>query len=204
MNDSEKLKIILKDLIPCIEGKWFLSDGGLLGLIREGDLLEFDDDLDIFILPETKIHWDKLPDKYNYYKDYICYKIYNGLGREPAKIPNWLRYLQYMRLLPKNLGLNRANLLKLASKTYREEVIEMKYKAPWIDIFVLEKDVENEGQYNLPYIWNKTEFYYTKENLELDINYDLGYPINIPHKANEVLERIYGNDYMIENRNFLF
>ena len=80
----------------------------------------------------------------------------------------------------------------------------MNYKAPWIDIFVLEKDVKNEGQYNLLYIWNKTEFYFTKENLKLDINYDLGYPINIPHKAKEVLERQYGKDYMIENRNFLY
>ena len=201
MSDSEKLKIMLKDLIPCIEGKWFVSDGALLGLIRKGELLEFDDDIDIYILPETKIHWDKLPDKYKYYKDYICFKIYNGLGRQPHKISPWIRYNQYMRLLPKNRGLNRANLLKLASKTYREEKIDMNYKAPWIDIILLEKDVENEGQYNLPYIWNKTEFYYTKENLKLDINYDLGYPINIPHKANEVLERIYGKDYMIEDRN---
>ena len=55
MNDSEKLKIMLKDLIPCIEGKWFVGDGALLGLIRKGDLLEFDDDIDIFITPETKI-----------------------------------------------------------------------------------------------------------------------------------------------------
>ena len=204
MNDSEKLKIMLKDLIPCIEGKWFVSDGALLGLIRKGELLEFDDDIDIYILPETKIHWDKLPDKYKYYKDYICYKIYNGLGRQPHKISPWIRYNQYMRLLPKNRGLNRANLLKLASKTYREEVIEMNYKAPWIDIFVLEKDVDSDN-YIIPYYFNKDKlFYYTKENLKLDINYDLGYPINIPHKANEVLERQYGKDYMIENRNFLY
>ena len=137
MNDSEKLKIMLKDLIPCIEGKWFVGDGALLGLIRKGDLLEFDDDIDIFITPETKINWDKLPDKYNYYKDYICYKIYNGLGREPHKISPWIRYLQYMRLLPENRGCNRAELFKLASKTYREEMIQMNYKAPWLDIFVL-------------------------------------------------------------------
>ena len=203
MNDSEKLKIMLKDLIPCIEGKWFLSDGALLGLIRKGDLLEFDDDIDIYILPETKIHWDKLADKYGYYKDYICYKVYNGLGRQPHKISPWIRYNQYMRLLPENRGLNRANLLKLASKTYREEKIDMNYKAPWVDIFVLEKDKDSDN-YIIPYIWNKTEFYYTKENLELDINYDLGYPINIPHKANEVLERQYGEDWMIENKNFSY
>ena len=113
MNDSEKLKIMLKDLIPCIEGKWFVGDGALLGLIRKGDLLEFDDDIDIFITPETKINWDKLPDKYNYYKDYICYKLYNGLGREPHKISPWIRYLQYMRLLPLQVSQRPPTTLKL-------------------------------------------------------------------------------------------
>jgi len=204
MNDSEKLKIMLKDLIPCIEGKWFVGDGALLGLIRKGDLLEFDDDIDIFITPETKINWDKLPDKYNYYKDYICYKIYNGLGREPHKISPWIRYLQYMRLLPENRGCNRAELFKLASKTYREEMIQMNYKAPWLDIFVLEKDKDSDN-YIVPYYFNKDKlFYYTPENLELNINYDLGYKIFIPNKAEEVLERQYGKDYMIEKRNFLY
>ena len=204
MSDSEKLKIMLKDLIPCIDGKWFVGDGALLGLIRKGDLLEFDDDIDIFITPETKINWDKLPDKYNYYKDYICYKIYNGLGREPHKISPWIRYLQYMRLLPENRGCNRAELFKLASKTYREEMIQMNYKAPWLDIFVLEKDKDTDN-YIVPYYFNKDKlFYYTPENLELNINYDLGFPINIPNKAEEVLERQYGKDYMIEKRNFLY
>ena len=204
MNDSEKLKIMLKDLIPCFEGPWFVGDGGLLGLIRQGGLLEFDDDIDIFILPETKINWDKLPDKYGYYKDYMCYKLYDRLGRQPSQISPWLRYNQYIRLLPTNRGLNRAKVLKLASKTYREEMIEMKYKAPWIDIFVLEKDIDTDN-YVIPYYFNKDNiFYYTKENLKLDINYDLGFPINIPHKAKEVLERQYGEDYMIENRNFSY
>jgi len=205
MSDSEKLKIMLKDLIPCIEGPWFLADGCLLGLIRQRDLLEFDDDIDIFILPETKIHWDKLPDKYEYYKDYMCYKIYDRLGREPPPISNWIRYNQYVRLLPENRGLNRADLLKVASQTYREESIKRKYKMPWLDVFVLEKDVENEGQYNIPYYLSKDRHdLYTKENLQLKINYDLGFPVNIPNKAEEVLERQYGKDWMIENKNFSY
>lgn len=204
MSDREKLKIMLRDLIPCIEGKWFVADGALLGLIRQGDLLEFDDDIDIFILPETKIHWDKLPDKYNYYKDYMCYKIYDRLGREPHKISPWLRYNQYIRLLPEHRGFNRAKLLKLASATYREEAIEMKYKKPWLDIFVLEKD-KGSDNYIIPYYFTKDKlFYYTKENLKLNINYDLGFEINIPNKAEEVLERQYGGEYLIEKRDFLY
>ena len=204
MNDSEKLKIMLKDLIQCFEGPWFVGDGALLGLIRKGDLLDFDDDLDIFILPETKINWNKLPNKYGYNKDYVCYKVYDKLGREPATVSPWLRYIQYMRICPENKGSNRAELLQVGSSTYSQERIEMKYKSPWIDIFILEKDIDTDN-YVVPYYFNKDKiFHYTPENLKLDINYDLGYPINIPHKAEEVLERQYGEDWMIEDRNFLY
>ena len=204
MNDSEKLKIMLKDLIQCFEGPWFVGDGALLGLIRKGDLLDFDDDLDIFILPETKINWNKLPNKYNYNKDYVCTKVYDRLSREPATLSPWLRYIQYMRICPENKGFNRAELLQVGSSSYREESIERKYKAPWIDIFILEKDIDTDN-YVVPYYFNKDKiFHYTPENLKLDINYDLGYPINIPHKAEEVLERQYGEDWMIEDRNFLY
>ena len=34
---------MLKDIISCIEGPYIVADGALLGLMREGDLLEFDD-----------------------------------------------------------------------------------------------------------------------------------------------------------------
>ena len=39
------LKEMLHELISYIEGPYFLGDGGLLGLIREKDLLDHDDDL---------------------------------------------------------------------------------------------------------------------------------------------------------------
>ncbi len=64
---------------------------------------------------------------------------------------------------------------------------------------------KDSNNYIIPYYFNKDKlFYYTKENLKLDINYDLGYPINIPNKAEEVLERQYGKDWMIENKNFSY
>ena len=85
MDNKTKLKIMLKDIIKIIEGPYIIADGCLLGLMREGDLLEFDDDVDIYILPETKINWDKLPNKYKYNKDYMCYKIYNGKDQIPVE-----------------------------------------------------------------------------------------------------------------------
>ena len=202
---KEILKEMLKNLIPCIEGKWFVGDGALLGLIRNGDLLDFDDDVDIFILPETKINWNKLPNNLKYYKDYVCYKVYDNRNGRTPQISDWLYFNQYIRLLPEYRGLNRSQLLQVASKTYKEEKIERKYTMPWIDIFILEKDVENDGQYNVPYYFSKDRHdLYTKENLDLKENYDLGFKINIPNKAEEVLERQYGVDWMIENKEFKY
>jgi len=199
-----ELSKMLKNLIPCIEGKWFVGDGALLGLIRDGKLLDFDDDIDIFILPETKINWDKLPANLKYYKDYICYKVYDR-HRQRAQISDWSRYVSYCRILPEHRGKNRAELLQAAATTYREEKIEMEYTMPWIDIFILEKDVEYDGQYNVPYYFSKDRHdYYTKENLELVENYDLDYKIYIPNKAEEVLARQYGSSYMIENKDFKY
>jgi len=202
---KEILKEMLKNLIPCIEGKWFVGDGALLGLIRQKDLLDFDDDVDIFILPETKINWNKLPNNLKYYKDYVCYKVYDDRNGKSPQISDWLYFNQYIRLLPQYRGFNRAELLHVASKTYKEEKIEKKYTKPWIDIFILEKDVENDGQYNVPYYFSKDRHdLYTKENLDLKENYDLGFKINIPNKAEEVLERQYGVDWMIENKEFKY
>lgn len=196
---------MLKDLIPCIEGKWFVGDGALLGILRKKDLLDFDDDIDIFILPETKINWDKLNIKYKSYKDYVCYKVYDERNGLSPPISDWIRYNQYVRLLAENRGFNRAELLQVASKTYKEERIERKYTKPWIDIFILEKDVENDGQYNVPYYFSKDRHdLYTKENLDLKENYDLGFKIYIPNKAEEVMERQYGVDWMIENKDFKY
>ena len=41
---------ILQKLIECIEGEYFVSDGALLGIIREGKLIEYDKDIDIYLL----------------------------------------------------------------------------------------------------------------------------------------------------------
>ena len=54
------LKENLKNLIPAIRGDWFLSDGGMLGIERSGDLIPFDNDLDIYLLPGSSIDPDIL------------------------------------------------------------------------------------------------------------------------------------------------
>ena len=198
---KEELKEILQALIPCISGRWFISDGALLGIVREGDLIDYDDDIDIFIFPDTKLNFDKLPEKYKWYKDYMCFKIYNGNNQKPKIRSDWNRFTQYTGALPMCSGFNRGELFKFSSKIYREERIELQYTVPWIDIFVLEHEEEDE-RYIVPYYFNKKLFYYNYEELELKINYDLGFKIFVPNKAEAILERQYGSEWRIPNSNF--
>ena len=77
----------------------------------------------------------------------------------------------------------------------------MKYTKPWLDIFTLEEDEENK-RFLLPYYFNKKLFYYNYDELQLNINYDLGFKIYIPNKAEAILERKYGSEWRIPNKNF--
>ena len=202
MDNKTKLKIMLKDIIPCIEGKWFVADGALLGIIREGDLLDFDEDIDIYILPETKINWDKLPNKYKYNKDYMCYKIYNGKDQIPVE-NEWLRFLAYKRNCYEYLGFNRAELTSAVSKDYRKQKIIRKYPNLWVDIIPLVHD-NKHNLYRLPYHWNGTEFYFTPDEFKSHIDNSLGFNIKIPKNPREVLKRIYGSNYLIEERDYQY
>tara|TARA_R110000765_G_C18953948_1_gene608801 strand:+ start:2152 stop:2754 length:603 start_codon:yes stop_codon:yes gene_type:complete len=195
---KNKLKIMLKHIIPCIEGPWFVADGGLLGIMREGDLLDFDDDIDIYILPSTKINWDKLPKKYKYYKDYTCYKIYNSADKV-VKSNEWLRYISYKRTLPEYYGCNRAELCEAIAVDYKKEKITRKYPNTWIDIFVLVYDPLH-NIYRIPQHWNGTEFYFTPFECEGTYDTTLGFEIKIPKNPKKVLERIYGSEWLKENK----
>ncbi len=197
---KNKLKIMLKDLIESniFEGPWFVGDGALLGIMREEDLLEFDDDIDIYVLPNTKINWDKLNKKFNYYKDYSCYKIYD---KQDKIISNneWLRYIAYKRTLPQYYGYNRAELTTAICDDYKTEKIIRNYPDSWIDIFVLEYDNHN-NLYRIPQHWNGTEFYFTPYECEGTNNNTLGFNIKIPKNPKQVLERIYGSNWIVEDR----
>ena len=195
--ELEKLKLMLKEIIPIFEGTYFISCGALLGIVREGDLLEHDDDIDIYILPTTIINWYKLPEKYKYFKDYMAFKIYDEANEKPKPSSDWLRYIRYTRTLPKYRGFNRAQLCKAIAPTYRDEIICNLTTLYNIDIFVLENDELND-RYRIPYLWNKKEFYFTKEECKTEIDSTLGFNIRIPRNPKEVLERTYGKEFMIE------
>ena len=202
MENKNKLKEMLQDLIPCIEGKWFVADGCLLGLMRTGDLLDFDNDIDIYILPQTKINWDKLPNKYKHHKDYMCYKIYNGEDTVPSE-NEWLRFLAYKRTCYEYYGYNRAELTKSISKDYRKQKVDRKYPGLWIDIFVLVYD-NKHNLYRIPYHWNGSEFYFTETECDGMHDNRLGFDMILPKNPKQVLERIYGSNWIIEDRDYQY
>ena len=63
---------VLKELEKCLIGKWFIGDGALLGIIRGGGLISYDNDIDIYILEGTEIDLnDSCLKKHQYYKEKI-------------------------------------------------------------------------------------------------------------------------------------
>tara|TARA_R110000823_G_scaffold169539_1_gene301819 strand:- start:9 stop:617 length:609 start_codon:yes stop_codon:yes gene_type:complete len=202
MENKNKLKIMLKDIIKIIEGPWFVADGALLGLMREGDLLEFDSDIDIYILPETKINWDKLDNKYNFHKDYMCYKIYNGEDKIPTE-NEWIRFIAFKRTLPEFYGYSRAELTEAVATDYKSEKIIRQYPNLWVDIISLVYDNKHD-LYRLPYHWNGQEFYFTPDECKGMYDNRLGFDIKIPKNPKQVLERIYGTNWLIEQRDHVY
>ena len=196
-----KLKKYLQMVIPHIEGKWFLSNGGLLGIKRQGDLLQFDKDLDLYIFPDTIVHYDKIDLKLQ--KDYMCNKLYNETDISSAiKGPtDWRRFVSFKTSSPELQGFNRADILAIASYDYRDEIIPDINSSCWIDIFMLENDPANE-RWVVPWYFGGRLFYYTYDELKLVKDSTLGFDIWIPDTAELVLDREYGKDWLIENRNW--
>ena len=198
------LKEMLKEIIPFIEGEWFLSDGGLLGIIRNKDLLDHDDDLDLYLMPNASINIPEDHPKYGIQKYYMDSKVYRK--DEPIYKPNmWIEYLSYLRSIPEAVRMNRAQLFKFAKKRYAYEKIVPEFSKPYIDIFHLKYGNPHHYKYCIP-IWTefKNQFYTIPEVESLQENHDLGFKIFIPKKPEDVLTRLYGEDYLIENKKFLY
>jgi len=186
MNTKQTLKRMLRDLIPMIEGNYILIDGGMLGLTRDADLIEYDNDLDILLLDGATI---KLPNNtiYATQEYYMDTKFYDKT-LPPIKVNNWKEYLSYFRMeVP---GLSRKQLFQQASYTYAQELIIPKFSSPYIDIYTA-KIID--GIYTIPY-WPE-EWFRIDEALKPVINTDLGFEVKLPSNTFEVCERIYGKTW---------
>ena len=192
METRDKLKINLKRLIPAIRGDWFLSDGGLLGIERQGDLLEWDNDLDIYLLPGSYIDTDILREQGLELQDYYMdTKIYDPL-LDKNKLNIWKEYQGYIRVLNKEKKLNRCELMSIASKDYKEKKIIPKFTIPYIDVYYLRDDLSID-------YW---DIKYDEEDMDLEENFDLGYKIYIPNNRNKILTKLYGDSWRTPNPNF--
>ena len=195
-----KLKFLLKELIDHIDGPYFVGDGALLGLIREGDLLAHDNDIDLFLLPGTKINMpeDSMLKLSEYYMDS---KVSDKFSENYKPKNSWKEFLDYTRMLPENKGINRAELFKRSSAIYKERYIIPQFSLPYIDIFYL---YEEYDRYIIPY-WTDTynQFYHKSEAENLVSNYSLGFEVKIPSNSHEILRRQYGN-WQKEDVNFRY
>lgn len=202
MNTHEQLITMLDDLSKMISGKWFVGDGALLGITRDKKLIEWDDDIDIYLLPDSYI---TIPDKsfYEIDKYYMNDKFYNSLNPR-AKLNSWTQYCSYKRTLPENKGLNRAELAKKVCSTYRSEARNHRFSTPNIDIFYLKYNEETD-EYIIPY-WENVITYSYEELDELEFNTDLGISIPVPNPthAKNILTRQYGKDWWVPNPKFKY
>ena len=192
MSIKELLKINLERLIPAIRGDWFLSDGGLLGIERQGDLLEWDNDLDIYLLPHSYIDIDVLREQGLELQDYYMdTKIYDP-SLEKNNLNTWSEYMGFTRVKNKEKKLNRCELMSIASKDYKEKKIIPKFTIPYIDVYYLRDDL------SISY-W---DIKYDEEDMDLEENFDLGYKIYIPNNRNKILTKLYGDSWRTPNPNF--
>jgi len=197
---KDKLFNMLQIIVPRINGPYFLSDGLLLGLTRDNEFLPWDDDLDIYLLPGSTIDLSGTGLLQQSY--YICDKIYDP-NNVIKKLNPWFEYLDYKRVCPENNNLNRIELVKKVSGDYESTKINPLFTYPWIDIHYLVKD--NDKYRFKDNIGQKYIDYYTEEevsNLE-KIEYN-GVEFYIPSLKEQILSKIYGDDWKIPIKNFRY
>lgn len=195
-NLKSELKEMLKDLSNYIDGEWMVGGGALLGLVRSKDLIEWDDDIDIYLMPDAKINLPK-ECKYAIQEYYMDIKFYLKRNK-PKKRNTWLEYLSYKRICPKQIGLNRPQLTARCSKTYPSESIIPTFTDPYIDIYYLKWDGE---KYIVGENW-PTIFFSEEEVLPMDTNSDLGFDVPIPNNVHSILKQQFGDNYMTPDKNF--
>tara|TARA_R110002020_G_scaffold138314_1_gene308176 strand:- start:255 stop:950 length:696 start_codon:yes stop_codon:yes gene_type:complete len=196
----QKLLDNLKLLLPCIEpaNGYFMSDGALLGYIRENGFIKNDNDIDLMFLPGTKINMNKLKQSGLDYQDYyICGKVYDKKDNLYKVKNKWIEFLDYTRVLPEHEGFNRFELLKASKKLYEEEYIEPKFSEPFIDIFYLE---ELDNKYYVPYNFKNSHFtsypcYINDSVIKRYKNMFYDCSVLIPYHTIDVLRMLYGPDW---------
>jgi len=197
---DDNLLNLLKDLGECIEGKWFVWGGLMLGLHRDGKFIKGDNDIDIVLVGDAYIDYDKLPDSIGSEQYYMHEKIYRR-GHPTFKPKNkWIEYCSYIRMLPENVGKNRCEILKIASKTYSDGYIEPNFSNVYIDIDYLKLD--KDSQYKNKYF---PKCYFKKEEVDSIQYFEYeGQSLPMPVNLDEVCRRHYGPSWNIPDPDWIY
>jgi len=190
---------VLDRLKLAISGDWFVGDGALLGIHREGKLIEYDNDIDIYLYPETKIDLDILREnKLKIEKYYLNDKVYDPTFNYTKKNA-WKEYMSCMKLA--NPGCGRREIIMLSAMSYDVNRIQNKHTDHNIDIFYL---IDRGDKYTIDN-WDNIFFYKTELN-ELEYFTLQGVEVIVPKlkERMSILQRQYGKDYMTPNKDFKY
>ena len=198
--DNARLLNILNRLVKCIKGKWFIGDGTLLGIIRDGKMLPVDmvkrTDIDLYFMPDTTIDYDMLQQEELCSEDYyLNEKIYDPSYQYIQQNP-WREYLAAFRVL--NREMNKAEIMYEASPFYQDLKIQNKHTTPNIDIYYLK---EKDGNF----VEDTWDIHFTKDEVDNLKQYELeNIPVYIPNNPEQILERQYGPDWRIPDPFFKY
>lgn len=191
---------LLKDLDKCIVGKYFVWGGLMLGLHRDGKPIDGDNDIDIVLVDDAYIDFDKLPESIGCQQYYMHKKIYRK-GFPVFKPKNkWNEYCSYVRMLPENVGKNRCQVLREASKSYGDEYIEPYFSNVYIDVDHLR--INSDNVYKNKYF---PKCYLNKKEVD-SIQYVqyASMSIPLPTYLDDVCARHYGESWTMPDPNWLY
>jgi len=196
-------KIVIK-LLNNQEVQYWIDSGTLLGSVRHGGMIPWDDDIDIAVL-DTSENKKKIKsikkdlEKYNLgiVKTYYGFKIYDMDGLKIIKNP-WSVHKR--RFKDKHKNITRRHLITIeAAKTYKKPqgIIYQKYKYPSLDIFLMtplkEKTIYIKNRWKKCY-YNKGDIFPLKKYKYYKLK------VNGPSNPNNYINNCYGpywNDYGI-------
>jgi phosphorylcholine metabolism protein LicD len=197
----DKLYKYLENLIIYFdkyEIEYWITAGTLLGAVRNNAIIEWDDDIDL-VIKYSEININKLEsikkDLINLKSDMaICncsfgYKFY-CINNPKIKINPWKEHIASLNLI----NINRAEKLKIASKSYTNDIKNKKftdYTFPNIDIMLYS---ENNNRFECINNWFPKEFY-MNDNIYPLKNYKLkNLTVKGVNNPYPYLYNTYGND----------
>lgn len=140
MDDIFNLLLTFRNLCEANSIEYWIDGGSLLGAIREGNIIEWDDDGDVCVVDKNLMKYKETLKEWGFElkRTYFGYLMWKS-GTE--QILSWREHIANTiadsRL--KGKPINRIEACKLASKTYKKGELLGKGR-PWLDINVMSEE----------------------------------------------------------------